>query len=78
MRAISIVSLLSISLSVLGQNSKNWTRLDQLNNIPFVPEKEIKGHYFIIPSALFSIYEKPLVMSNSDNKEIYAVSGVVT
>ncbi|QLE01284.1 hypothetical protein HX109_06775 [Galbibacter sp. BG1] len=68
-----LVLLILTVNSLLSQDRKNWTQLDYLNadeSYPFQTEKDITGNFFVTISDTLNYYENPIVITDSENKEI--------
>ena len=72
-RLITFIILILTINSALSQNRKNWTQLDYLNadeSYPFQTENDITGIFFVTISDTLNYYENPIVITDSENKEI--------
>ncbi len=76
MRLVILLGILSFTLPAIGQNRKDWTRLDFLNQAAeslFKAEQNISGQCFIILADKFDYYKRPIIIKSADNKELIRV-----
>jgi len=72
MRLFILLGFLFLTIPTVGQNRKDWTRLDYLNKAsesPFMTEKDISGQCFIILADNFDYYKNPIIIKTADKKE---------
>jgi hypothetical protein len=75
-KIITIIILFLTTNSVFSQNRKNWTELDYINAEvfhSFQTDNDITGDYFVTISDTFNYYENPIVITNSEYKEIVRI-----
>ena len=61
---------------MFSQNRKNWNELDYINADEFYSyqtENDITGDFFVTISDTFNYYERPIVIKNSEKKEMVRI-----